>query len=293
MTNLKTIFKQKSKLLLIVLSLLGMLFSYSCSCRNNSTAPNTPEDTQTNNIITPSSKLSRQLMVVNSGGTATSKSITITVNNADLDNINFDISSPAGFTKDNFDITDNILTLTGGFGNVDNTEKDVTITLKYNKKADAEKDATLSPSSEEKTFKITKAKVLDINNDIKPSIDGIGEWIMTGVPILKFGGKNTGGTFSVTATAPTTTDDSDYETVTLGKDVFGSDKLLSKLKSAFKSNEFYSDITYLENKTSGDNVVFYYQLSVKDTYEFEEKIGIEIINSKHTTGKNYAIKWTE
>ena len=39
MTNLKTIFKQKSKLLLIVLSLLGMLFSYSCSCRNNSTAP--------------------------------------------------------------------------------------------------------------------------------------------------------------------------------------------------------------------------------------------------------------
>ena len=39
MTNLKTIFKQKSKLLLIVLSLLGMIFSYSCSCRNNSTAP--------------------------------------------------------------------------------------------------------------------------------------------------------------------------------------------------------------------------------------------------------------
>ena len=39
MTNLKTIFKQKSKLLLIVLSLLGMLFSYSCSCRNNSTSP--------------------------------------------------------------------------------------------------------------------------------------------------------------------------------------------------------------------------------------------------------------
>ena len=35
MTNLKTIFKQKSKLLLIVLSLLGMLFSYSCSCRSD------------------------------------------------------------------------------------------------------------------------------------------------------------------------------------------------------------------------------------------------------------------
>ena len=57
MTNLKTIFKQKSKLLLIVLSLLGMLFSYSCSCRNNSTAPNTPEDTQTNAFIPIASKI--------------------------------------------------------------------------------------------------------------------------------------------------------------------------------------------------------------------------------------------
>ena len=44
MTNLKTIFKQKSKLLLIVLSLLGMIFSYSCSCRNDSTKPPIEED---------------------------------------------------------------------------------------------------------------------------------------------------------------------------------------------------------------------------------------------------------
>ena len=40
----------KSKILLIVLCILGLVFSYSCSCRNNSTAPNTPEgNTQTNN----------------------------------------------------------------------------------------------------------------------------------------------------------------------------------------------------------------------------------------------------
>ena len=35
MTNSKTIFKQKSKLLLTLLCLLGLAFSYSCSCRND------------------------------------------------------------------------------------------------------------------------------------------------------------------------------------------------------------------------------------------------------------------
>ena len=38
MTNLKTIFKQKSKLLLTLLCLFGLAFSYSCNCKNNSNA---------------------------------------------------------------------------------------------------------------------------------------------------------------------------------------------------------------------------------------------------------------
>lgn len=46
MTNLfKRFFTHKSKFLLIILCLLGMVFSYSCSCRNDSTNPNTPPPT--------------------------------------------------------------------------------------------------------------------------------------------------------------------------------------------------------------------------------------------------------
>ena len=40
MTNLiKRVFTHKSKLLLTLLCILGLVFSYSCNCRNNSTAP--------------------------------------------------------------------------------------------------------------------------------------------------------------------------------------------------------------------------------------------------------------
>ena len=35
----------KSKISLIVLCILGLVFSYSCNCRNNSTGPGT-EDTE-------------------------------------------------------------------------------------------------------------------------------------------------------------------------------------------------------------------------------------------------------
>ena len=56
MTNLKTKKSHfaKSKILLVILCLFGLAFSYSCNCRNNSTAPNTPEgNTPTNDKIDP------------------------------------------------------------------------------------------------------------------------------------------------------------------------------------------------------------------------------------------------
>lgn len=50
MTNLfKRFFTHKSKFLLIILCLLGMVFSYSCSCRNDSTNPDTPPPTPNGN----------------------------------------------------------------------------------------------------------------------------------------------------------------------------------------------------------------------------------------------------
>ena len=35
MTNLKKTFKQKSKLFLAILCLLGLMFSYSCQCKSS------------------------------------------------------------------------------------------------------------------------------------------------------------------------------------------------------------------------------------------------------------------
>ena len=51
MTNLKTKKSHfaKSKISLIVLCILGLVFSYSCNCRNNSTAPNDGEIKTTDN----------------------------------------------------------------------------------------------------------------------------------------------------------------------------------------------------------------------------------------------------
>ena len=281
MTNLKTKKSHfaKSKILLTIICILGLVFSYSCSCRNNSTAPNTPEvntQTNTNNIIIPSSKLSRQLMVVNSGGTATSKSITITVNNADLDNINFDISSPAGFTKDNFDITDNILTLTGGFGNVDNTEKDVTITLKYNKKADAEKDATLSPSSEEKTFKITQAEKLDATK-LTPVVQKASTSLeATGNKECLFNfSKEDGGYYIFSNTD--TDDVFDYN----------AGEVANKIKNRLKKSTagYFSDVIYNEDvKDAGNNSIsFTLTLVLTDKYEMDDNNKITIkVNNVHS-----------
>ena len=43
MTNLKKTFKQKSKLFLAILCLLGIMFSYSCQCKS-SEDPRDPRD---------------------------------------------------------------------------------------------------------------------------------------------------------------------------------------------------------------------------------------------------------
>ena len=56
MTNLKTIFKQKTTLLLTLLCLFELAFSYSCNCKNNSTAlvdQPTPTPEKTNDKIDP------------------------------------------------------------------------------------------------------------------------------------------------------------------------------------------------------------------------------------------------
>ena len=150
MLNHKTIFKQKSKILLIIISIFGLAFSYSCSCRNPEKPP------IDGNTINPSMSLSRDLMVVNSDGNETTYKITITVENADFEIA--DITGVEGLTKEDFALTDGVLSLTKNFDKVDATEKTLTLTVNYKKQSNAEANDTLSKTTDNTTFKVIKAK---------------------------------------------------------------------------------------------------------------------------------------
>ena len=285
MLNHKTIFKQKSKILLIILSIFGLAFSYSCSCRS-------PEKPPTGgNTITPSMSLSRDLMVVNSAGDKTTYDITITVADADFEIA--DISSEVGLTKDDFTLKDGVLSLTKSFEKLtDNTEKTLTLTVNYKKKSTAGANDTLSKTTDTQTFKIIKAQTMNANT-IKETINKIGDWWTTGLPTIKFGQATLSGT-TLTADAIGSENETTggYDTITLGKKFFGVDRLLVKLKNSMSSEPYFKDITYAENIANGDNQVFYYNLVVSDTYELaDSKFGIEIKNTKKLN--DFAINWTE
>lgn len=91
MTNLKTILKQKSKLLLIILSIFRLIFSYSCSCRNDSTGPGGDSKIFKASIVgTP-----RDTLRVNNAGKKKEGTDDITIKfNAKkgIDEVNFDVS---------------------------------------------------------------------------------------------------------------------------------------------------------------------------------------------------------
>ena len=122
----KRLIKSKSKILLLALCIFGLLFSYSCNCRNNSTAPvdDTPQKTPDPTVLIPSISLSRELMVVDSGGTKTTKGITLTVANADIDTFSITDDGSLGLTKDDFSLTEGVLSLNTNFAALtDNTKK--------------------------------------------------------------------------------------------------------------------------------------------------------------------------
>lgn len=281
MTNLfKRFFTHKSKFLLIILCLLGMVFSYSCSCRNDSTGPGNDgngggQGNTTGSQITPSSKLSRQLMVVNSGGTTTTKPITITVADAILDNINFDITGDS-LTKDNFDLSDGVLSLTSGFSEVnDTTEKDVSITIYYKKKPDAGKDDILSPDKEEKTFKIIKAKELDATaiKELFNNIGAIG---------LEYNNLDASFTFSKEDAGTYVFKNTDYaeEFDYNAKELAG--KFVNKLS---KDKTHFKTVTYNNDAADAGNnsITFSFKLDLVDTYDMgngDNNLKIKIENVK-------------
>ena len=170
----KTIFKQKSKVFLTILCMLGLVFSWSCSCKNRVSNPDdTPTDGGVTNeeggsVITPSITLSTNLMVIDNAGTQTKESITITVDNADF--VIADITGVEGLTKDNFELANGVLSLKSGFDKVATTEKTLTLAVNYQKKSTAGANDTLSKTTDSKTFNVVKVEKFDNQSDILQNI---------------------------------------------------------------------------------------------------------------------------
>ena len=289
MTNLKTIFKQKSKLLLIVLSLLGMIFSYSCSCRSDRITGGGGEEND-GGTITTSISISDKLMVANSTGDGMKKDgITVSITGASADVDTFTISGLTDLTEKNFELKNGVLKLVSGFDKPTTTKETATLVVDYKKKLSSD---TLDHDKGTNTFELVKVTVKTMKDIEEIFTEDLGDFINPVSFKFKSGGKIDGNNYQVDVEG--IDDDNNvgsYETKKIGKDVFGSDKLLNRLKSSVTKRDYLKDITYVENKPNGDNQIFYYNLVFEDAYEMQNtKIGIEIKNHIKNTP---AIEWTE
>ena len=274
----KRLIKSKSKILLLALCIFGLLFSYSCNCRNNSTAPvdDTPQKTPDPTVLIPSISLSRELMVVDSGGTKTTKGITLTVANADIETFSITDDGSLGLTKDDFSLTEGVLSLNNNFGKLtDNTEKTLTLTVNYKKKTDAEANTTLSKTTDTKTFKIVKAEKLNATT-LKPEVEKAASALNASgnkESLFNFS-KEDGGIYIFSNTD--TDDVFEYDAV----------ELITKMRGRLSKSTagYFTDAIYNEDvRDAGNNSIsFTFTLALTDKYEMDDnnKITIKVENVK-------------
>ncbi len=243
MTNLfKRFFTHKSKFLLIILCLLGLAFSYSCSCRNESTGPKWEDDdkkdgnTLTGGVdndkggktYTPGATLSRNSIIVKSDASDTSYPINVTVTNADLDYSSWTISG-GSLTKADFDFANGVLKVKQEkLASVKDTKETYNLTLKFITNSLFGENDTLSKETEEKTFELIKAQKKTLT-EVKDILNKDIETYALNDVSFKFFNASVDGNGFLVRTAGTEVD-GDYATKKIGKKVFGSDKLLNLLK---------------------------------------------------------------
>ena len=156
MTNLiKRVFTHKSKFLLTILCLLGLAFSYSCSCRNPSSGQRENGGDASGNF----------LMQIDSAGTGYKQTATVSFDKATatLKSVE-DVDS--GLVQDDFVYEGNTLKLKAGDnGNIDADTKNK-ITWDGNETKKVKATFTLTPKAEnidldsnEKTVEISIKKV--------------------------------------------------------------------------------------------------------------------------------------
>ena len=164
----------KSKIYLIILCILGLAFSYSCSCRDDNPYVPPPITPPGNDDLTggkdngnwgmeytPETTLSTNVMIVNSAGDGMKSSITITVKNADVEKVSI---------KDNNDINLEVdkgnIIIKDGFNKFETTAKDFILIVNYKKKSAAGDKDTLSKTEEEFEIKIIKATKITVEDNV-------------------------------------------------------------------------------------------------------------------------------
>ena len=175
MTNLKTKKSHfaKSKILLIVLCIFGLAFSYSCSCRDDN--PYQPDNPEINNnglnggldngqggkVYTPSVELSTNFMVVNSRGDGMKTTISA---------INLKNATVKSVSLNNQNITlehkDGVISITKGFEQITTSKKAFELTIEFGNHADATEKDTLSTPNKKFNIEIIKATKITIDDKI-------------------------------------------------------------------------------------------------------------------------------
>ena len=179
MTNLfKRFFTHKSKFLLIIISLLGLAFSYSCSCRNETTKPPVTDDSGIFKVSEADGNIKNA--IVKSATTDTPIKITLTANkdySFDFEVEDSETDESKKITKDDFTATLSSLqskdTLAEKVKKWETPDKPTTknITVKFSVSAD---DTTLQNANQNipVVIKLTHAKKLE-DTDIKNLLNSL------------------------------------------------------------------------------------------------------------------------
>ena len=266
--------KQKSKVFLTILCMLGLVFSWSCSCKNRVSNPDdTPTDGGVTNeeggsVITPSITLSTNLMVIDNAGTQTKESITITVDNADF--VIADITGVEGLTKDNFELANGVLSLKSGFDKVATTEKTLTLAVNYQKKSTAGANDTLSKTTDSKTFNVVKVEKFDNQSDILQNIiSSLGTKMGSKRVSFNFSEVGKAGVDSISLENTYTTEaKADCNAQEFVNDILINDAISIKKNDNYK--KYFDDVTgtYSIGETDKSILTIELTFSPKSIYEF-------------------------
>ena len=132
--NVFKVKRQKSKIFITILCIFGLLFSYSCQCKNNVSDPNNiqPDNgmldgssgTNTNTQVTPTYTAS-SILVADASSTTTPLSITFSNATATLQTVT--VEGVELLSKDNFKYEGDKLTLISDFDKVPETRAKLTV----------------------------------------------------------------------------------------------------------------------------------------------------------------------